>query len=221
MKWFAFNSSGKPYRISFLVKIQQKEASINCPKEGIISLEQCWRCGDFLEIVELKYIVCDYQLRQQPDISDTLCRSMHREALKRSRRFSKNGVSGRTITGGLELVLFYRPFKENRIILRFSHPNRAPTDAEVEICKAKFFGECKLISQSRKENTFYMSIARSSIHGGAGVWHKYYRKVNPEDYIKHQQKAGKSRHRQLKRLLGEEGYKEYQRRLAQKRWNAS
>ena len=46
------------------------------------------------------------------------------------------------------------------------------------------------------------------------AWHKYYREVDPEGYREHQRNAGKARQAQLKRLLGENGYSAYQRRLA-------
>jgi hypothetical protein len=51
------------------------------------------------------------------------------------------------------------------------------------------------------------------------AWHKYYREVDPEGYREHQRNAGKARQAQLKRLLGENEYSAYQRRLALRRWN--
>jgi hypothetical protein len=51
------------------------------------------------------------------------------------------------------------------------------------------------------------------------AWHQYLREVDPEGYLKHQRKAGQGRQAQLRHLLGEDGYREYQRRLAKIRWN--
>ena len=42
------------------------------------------------------------------------------------------------------------------------------------------------------------------------AWHEYYWEVDPEGYREHQRKAGRARQAQLKHLLGEDGYREYQ-----------
>lgn len=220
MKSLMFSPFGTPYHSRSLIQIQKRDYEVCCPKEGRIIVEKCWKCEDFLAVINGKYIACDDILKNNPHISDMICSALHKKALKRSRWFTKNGVAGYTFSGGLEIVLYYRPFPENTIILRLRHPKRPPTDVEVELCKAKLFGDYDIRSQSRKENRVYMSIARSSIHGGARIWHRYYRRVNPDGYIAHQRKAGEGRQRQLRRLLGERGYSAYQRKLAKERWNA-
>jgi len=73
-----------------------------------------------------------------------------------------------------------------------------------------------------------ISLCRSchlKLHGINGdfrrwtsAWHAYYKETDPEGYREHQRNAGKARQAQLRRLLGEDGYSAYQRRLALRRW---
>lgn len=51
------------------------------------------------------------------------------------------------------------------------------------------------------------------------AWHAYYKETDPEGYTEHQRNAGKARQAQLRRLLSENGYSAYQKRLAMIRWN--